>query len=661
VIELIGVEGSHEFSVASAIRDAFINQWPGLEESPADEEHVKIAANAKLAGYQVSDVDVVIGAVFARHRHFAVRRPIKDRDGRKVSGVKVRVQSLLCAIEVKGQDSHGISVSGDEVNVRYKGKWKSATDQNIKQAHALRQYFEDQHLDCWIYRCVVLDGIDDLPRQLGSCTPEAGAVASKFSAGELLTAIAGVNGLRKLGSEYVVSSAKNELVTKALTAPVFKQIVPSRLDRIRMDRLATRGREAERIAGLLGKQRVHIRGHGGTGKTILMLQAAHLAYEQFGRRCLILTYNTALAADIRRLLVMLGVPSSYEGGGVEVRTAMSFVYSWLSRLGVKATEDGGSFDEYEALCDECLGMIAAGAISRDDMERVIEGDPESLAFDAIVVDEAQDWPQAEAQLLAKLYGGDRISLADGREQLLRGKATDWSRTLEKGHSPEERSLMRCLRMKRNLGLFANTIARLAGINWEVEPNNEAAGGKVIIFAGSYSEEPELVEELVREARTAGNEPIDFLQCVPPAEVIQTSERRRSKLALALEQMGFETWDAVDERVREEFPRSPNAFRVLQYESSRGLEGWTTVLEAFDAAWDYKYRQRLGQLSSEAEQLADSTRAAAQAAWRWCMIPLTRPIDTLVIVLSDETSPLAQVVLQASEQHEDFVDIRRRPV
>jgi hypothetical protein len=656
MIELIGIEGSHEYSVARAIRDAFLEQWPGLDESPAEEEHVKIAANAKLAGYAISDVDIVIGAIFNRHRHFAVRRPTKDRDGRKVSGVKVRIQNLICAIEVKGQDGDGVSVVGDEVNVRYKGKWKSATDQNIKQTHALRQYFEDQHLDCWIFRCVVLDGIDQLPRQHGVPAPEAGAVASNFNAGELLTAIAGVNGLRKLGSEYVIASAKSEIVTKALSAPVFKQIVPSRLDRARMDRVATRGREAERIASLLGKQRAHIRGHGGTGKTVLMLQAAHIAYEQFGRRCLILTYNTALAADIRRLLVLLRVPSSYEGGGVEVRTAMSFVYSWLRRLGVKTSSNDGSFDEYEALCDECLGMITAGAIGADDITRVIDADPDSFAFDAVIVDEAQDWPQVEAQLLARLYGGDKISLADGREQLLRGRQTDWSRTLEIGHAPEERSLVRCLRMKRNLGLFANTVARVAGLNWEVEPNNEAAGGKVIILTRSYAQEGELIERLVTEARAAGNEEIDFLHCVPPGDVTETSDGRRSALALSLEEGGFATWDAVDERVREEFPRSPNVFRVLQYESSRGLEGWITVLEGFDSAWDYKYRQRLGQLASEIDGVSDPKQLATQAAWRWCMIPLTRPIDTLVIALTDPESTLGQVILQAAKHHDDFVEL-----
>jgi hypothetical protein len=657
MIELIGIEGSHEYDVAKAIRDAFVAQWPGIDESPPEEEHIRIAPNAKLAGYQVSDVDIVIGAVLNRHRHFAVRKPIKDQEGRKVSGVKVRVQNFLCAVEVKGQDSAGINVAGDEVSVRYSGDWHSATDQNVKQAHALRKYFDQQHLDSWIYRCLILDGINELPRQQGMPIPEAGAVANGFSAGDLLTAIAGVNGLRKFGSEYVLSSSKSEKVAKALQAPVFRQIVPSRLDRARMDRVATRGKEAERVAALIGRQRVHVRGHGGTGKTVLMLQAAHLAYQDHGRRCLILTYNTALAADIRRLLALLGVPSSYEGGGVEVRTAMSFMYSWFARLGVKSTSGENSFDDYEALCDECLGLLVGGAISESDVERVIAADPDSFAFDGVIVDEAQDWPQPEAQLLAKLYGGDTVSLADGREQLLRGRPTDWARTLETGHSADERSLARCLRMKRNLGIFANSVARLAGLNWEVEPNNEAAGGKVIVFKGSYADHPDLIRTLVGEAAGSGNAEIDFLHCVPPADVIDTGELRRSQLSAALEDLGFETWDAVDERVRDEFPRSTKAFRVLQYESSRGLEGWTTVLEAFDDAWQYKFRQRLGQLSAEQGAISDPDVAAAQAAWRWCMIPLTRPIDTLVIGLRDEASPLGRVVLAAAKEHGDFVEVR----
>lgn len=654
MIEIVGVKGSDEYRVAQAIKATFAAQWPGLETSAVAEEHVVIVANAKLAGYKVSDIDIVIAAVFGRARHFVVRKPIKDKDGKPVSGVRARVQNFVCAVEVKGQDSDGISIAGDEISVRYKGIWKSATDQNVKQVHALKEYLAHQHLDTFVYRCVVLDGIDTLPRSGITTTPEAGAVASQFSAGELLASMIGVNGIGKWNGEYTISSCRPDIMRKVLLASIFKQVTPTNLDRSRMDRVATRGDEAGRLAALLGKQRVHVRGHGGTGKTVLMMQAAHLAYQDHGRRCLVLTYNVALTGDIRRLLALLGVPSSLEGGGVEVRTAMSFVYTWLSRLGV--AQPSAVFEEYEAQCAECLELIEAEAISRADILSVIDNDPDALFFDAIIVDEAQDWPQPEARLLAAIYGASKVSIADGREQLLRGRPTDWGRTLPQGATIEERSLSRCLRMKRNLGVFANTVAGLAGLNWQVEPNDAAAGGRIILLKGTYSDHPHLVEQLVAEAKAQGNEELDFLHCVPPSGVLTTGNIRRSRLAIGLDKAGYTIWDGADEATRSDYPRHTNCFRILQYESSRGLEGWTTVLDDFDEAWSYKRDHWLAQHTGS-DRPMDPTRAAKSAAWRWCMIGLTRPIDTLVITVRDPLNEVSVLLAQAAKRHDDFVDNR----
>lgn len=654
MIEIVGIEGSDEYRVAQAIKKAFAEQWPGLETSPAADEHVIIAANAKLAGYQVSDIDVVIGGVFAKPRHFVVRKPIKDKDGRSVNGVKTRVSTLLCAVEVKGQPGSGLQIVGDEINVRYPNGWKSATDQNVKQAHALKAYLEHQHLDTFIYRCVVLDGLDELPKRGIATIPEAGAVASRFTAGELLASIAGVYGINKYNGEYFLSSARPEIVRKAMQASVFRQVTPTNLDRVRMDRVATRGAEAERLAGLLGKRRVHVRGHGGTGKTVLMLQAAHLAYQQHGRRCLILTYNIALAGDIRRLLALLGVPSTHEGGGVEVKTAMSFVFTWLSRLGVAPS--AGGLEKYEVQCEECLSLVHGGAISRDDIDNEITADIDTLGFDAIIVDEGQDWPQPEARLLAAIYGASKVSIADGREQLLRGRPTDWNRTLGVGEIAESRALSRCLRMKRNLGVFANTIAGLASLNWQVEPNDVAAGGRVILLRGSYGDNAELVTQLLEDARKQGNDELDFLHCVPPNGVdTLVKGERRSRLGALLSAMGHSTWDGVDEKIRADYPRGTNQFRVLQYDSIRGLEGWTTVLDEMDEAWLYKRTQALHQ--QDPSSPVEKGRAAAAMAWRWCMIGLTRPIDTLVITIRDQDSEVGQLLTVAAGRHPDFVENR----
>ncbi|MBX9663728.1 hypothetical protein [Novosphingobium sp.] len=80
MIDIIGEPGTEEYDAALAIADAFDKLWPGLKGSPIEVEHVKIAPNAKLAGYKVSDVDIVVAGIFAKPRYFgnpAVRAALR--------------------------------------------------------------------------------------------------------------------------------------------------------------------------------------------------------------------------------------------------------------------------------------------------------------------------------------------------------------------------------------------------------------------------------------------------------------------------------------------------------------------------------------------------------------------------------------------------------
>lgn len=659
MIEVIGIEGSEEHAVAKAIATALATLWPGLDASPADEEHVRIAANCKLSGYKVSDIDVVVAAAFNRPRYFVPRKPVLDKAGAKATGRRVRVYSLVAAIEVKGQGPDGVRVSGDEVNVRYPEGWKSATDQNIKQVHALASYFKHQWADVHVHRCLALQGLSELPRKDGAPAPQSGAVALGFTGTDLLAALAGVNGIAvdKRGDLFL-SSGPADKVAKALAAPLFREIVPSRLDRARMLRIASQPVEATRLAGLLGRERVHVRGRGGTGKTVLMLQAAHEAYSRMGQRTLVLTYNHALAADIQRLLALMGVPGGSEGGGIEVRTAMSYAYAWLDRLGVVDEGEARDLDRYEAHCQAALDLMDGGALGPADIAAVVASDPLQFEFDAVVVDEAQDWPQVEADLLARIHGGGAIALADGLDQLVRGQPTNWKRNAPAGQPGDATSLSHCLRMKRNLGIFANEAAHEGRLAWKVDPSEEAAGGRVILVKGSYAGQVALQAELVEAAREAGNEKIDFLHCVPPSNVRREDGKATSLLGQAFRAAGHETWDGVDLVARRDFPRSVEAFRIVQYDSCRGLEGWTTVLEGFDEFWDYKHQQALARHGGrDVAGHVSPDEAARFEAWRWAMIALTRPVDTLVISFTDPASPLSIALGKAAARHADFVETR----
>ncbi len=214
----------------------------------------------------------------------------------------------------------------------------------------------------------------------------------------------------------------------------------------------------------------------------------------------------------------MGVPSSGDNGGVDVRTVMSFVYAWLSRLGLVLRGEDLDLDIYESRCAEALRYFEKGALGNEDIRRARLEDPEQFDYDALLVDEAQDWPQAEADLVCRLYGGQRVSLADGISQLVRSGATNW-RSSVTGRSHEgSRSLEECLRMKANLGAFANAVAERAGLNWRIKPSMEAVGGRVIIVTRPIAELAGLRSELMDRATAAGNEPIDLLYCVPPSDI-----------------------------------------------------------------------------------------------------------------------------------------------
>ncbi len=649
MIEVIGQEGTAEHDAALAIKSALARAFPGLEECPATEDHVKIAAGLKLSGHKVSDIDIVVAGIFRTKRVIIPKMHARDVDGNSLVGKPVRVRSFVAAIEVKAHGEKGLLIEAGGVSVKYKDGWKSATQQNDDQKYALSHYMrESTGTNPWVFRCVLLQGIPELPKHRGQQQPTAGAVASGFDAASLLIAMAAVNGIRKHGAEAFIGSGDQGTMERVLEDALFLPIVPSALDQSKMLRIAARPAEARELASLLGEHRVHLRGHGGTGKTILLLQTAYEAFVQQGKRSLVLTYNTALAADIQRTLSLMAIPSDGDGGGITVRTVMSFMYSWLARLGLVEVGEL-AFGDYVPKCQEALEYLDKGVLSPADVEEIKAGNPMDFTFDAILVDEAQDWPQAEADLLARLYGGSAIALADGVAQLVRGRATDWKNSVAGLPKIGNRHLDGGLRMKANLCAFANALAADAGIAWQVGVNDKAAGGRVLLLHRPYNELLELQRELLADAITAGNMPIDMLHCVPPSTVEQREAGRESLLGQAFLSRGWEVWDGVDEKVRRNFPRSINSFRIIQYESCRGLEGWTTVLDGLDEIWIAK--------RDEASQGGMGEGDPAAMAWRWCMIPVTRPIDTLVITLRDPSSRFGQALSSIASALPDFVEVR----
>ena len=145
------------------------------------------------------------------------------------------------------------------------------------------------------------------------------------------------------------------------------------------------------------------------------------------------------------------------------------------------------------------------------------------------------------------------------------------------------------------------------------------------------------------AEDKDNKPVDMLFCVPPSWVTKDKKgHRQSIVAQKYSKWGKEVWDAVNPELRDEYPTSFEQFRIVQYESCRGLEGWVVVCFALDEFFDFKRTNADISGNARAEIFFEEEAAKLEYAKRWLMIPLTRAIDTLIIHIERPDSYIGQV-------------------
>jgi hypothetical protein len=127
-------------------------------------------------------------------------------------------------------------------------------------------------------------------------------------------------------------------------------------------------------------------------------------------------------------------------------------------------------------------------------------------------------------------------------------------------------------MKANLALFVADFANaLALEDWDLEPNPDTNGGRVIIVEGDLTEHSEIYVKLCAEAAKLGNYPNDLLACVPPAFVVHDSHETFSTPARALAAQGTKVWDASSIDVREHFPTDREALPLSSTIHAAGLK------------------------------------------------------------------------------------------
>src|SRR5206468_11793616 len=114
------------------------------------------------------------------------------------------------------------------------------------------------------------------------------------------------------------------------------------------------------------------------------------------------------------------------------------------------------------------------------------------------------------------------------------------------------------------------------------------------------------------------------------------------------------WDATSRDVRDRYPTDRDALRIVQYDSCRGLEGWTVINYALDQFWQYKFEECVSSDGAPDKMETPEDRARRDAS-RWTMIPLTRAMDTLVINIVGGSGPIRNALEEVARARRDFVE------
>jgi hypothetical protein len=636
VIEVFGADGSSEKDAALKIAEDLLTLWPDLK---TNEDSVKIYAGAKLFGYPVQDVDIILACNFKESKKFSPIRPVNCQGDGGVEKREIYVDSLLACIEVKDHSGGRVRFEGDAAFVQYvrgnSAGWHPASDQSLAQLHSLKSFFQNElNATPFVINLIYFTNLEssDLPIRPNNFVP------SNISPKDLLTVIAEVQKpYRKKNGKCYLSVGPGDLSNRINKSKIFSVLTPSDLDRKKLDAISLNEGFNPLWTNELGKRFLILRGKAGTGKTIALLQIANNTYLERASRCLILTYNLALVSEIRRILILLNLPVGVDDGGVKIDSAMSFFWALCRDFGLLPDEyDDNNFESvYRAALCELAESFEKNIFSVDEINEVILKYPDKFAFDYVLVDESQDWLAEEIAIIKTIFNYKNIVISDGVDQLVRGRRSSWTIGIKESERAVF-SLERSLRLKTNLVYFVNQLALLFDYpDWSIKANAVIKGGQVIVFVGKFWSSSSMVKDCISTAKAQKNSPIDLLMFLPPSKVSEVRSAEGS--ARFSELVGGDYWSGFDVNSRKSGASNLNALRLMSYNSARGLEGWSVFCMGFDEFC----ASRIDISNIEYDSLADPQLPREE--WvdrelsRWILMILTRAVDTLFIQIDDENS------------------------
>lgn len=675
-ITIIGTnDGTPEYFAAEKLK-TILNS--GLENINGK---IFIKPNLKVTGTNKQQLDLVVWGEFdggyETPYSLMVCPKTLENNNEPISNPiprRVNFKNFFIVIEEKSHSYSGIMTKGNDLEVIYPdGIWKSASKQSDGQVYSVKSGFEDflkrkriTNINCpfvlnliWLSQ-IKIDQVRDL--NIPNILP------ANFDAKLFLQTIATCKPPNKIDKPFLnfISSNSDEFTTNKLLIEFFdyfdKVVYPNsgKNTRSKIENLIQTELNIENqpLFNEVGKRPVIISGKPGSGKTIHLLHIAYHLYKQQNKRCLLLTYNKALSADLERLIYLSRVSSDIYNPAIKVDRVKAFFRKIMIAYGVyePITDAKGNLifnnekiyflDKYEELLVKLNEMVKANWF--DENEKIkIKKDIVKFNWDIILIDEAQDWEDLERDILYKLFGSQNFVIAYGDKQFLRKSgALNWNEINENNNiikidtfkNPE---IKISYRQASNLVYYQN---RLFGKeNWSMKSFEKFVGGNVEIYSNPFSKSD--LERLLNEVKSAEGAPFDLLMLMPKSFYNEFNQLK------TFDEWGFKYQDSVDDMGKLSVDDA-NGFRCLQYESCRGLEGYTVVCHWFDEYLNSKFNSYTKNLILE-NMLTDE-EAKMRYISNIALIATSRAINKLVITIKDKNSKFGKLIYESKNINPDFI-------
>lgn len=290
---------------------------------------------------------------------------------------------------------------------------------------------------------------------------------------------------------------------------IFRPVGPD-LDLVAERLLELTENQAHAFEGLYGQTRVLVEGVAGSGKTFLALQRA-IAFAKQGRHVLFVCYNKELAAWLQRQVSEDPTISECRGF-LTIRNFHALASEIASRARIPfRPERGGPLNEHfwESEVPDLLEQAAL----------VLNGSPHRVKFDALVVDEAQDfsleWWYALTQSLLSSPSVPIYAFMDPN-QSLRGEV----QPPPIDFATRFRLMINC----RNTRKIATASAHVLGIEAQPFPRAPDGPSPRIVVASTARQQKALVDEEVRRLVERGE--------VKPSQIVLLGPAAKANGSLA---------------------------------------------------------------------------------------------------------------------------------